>query len=225
LDVDTDHLAASRKSRKKHVPSLVLDHITVTAPTLADGVRHVRDHLGVDVPQGGAHLQMGTHNHLMRLGADEFLEIISVNPVAPAPSRPRWFALDAEQPRPRLATWVLRTADLNASLAKSGVNIGEPTMITRGSLSWMISVPADGSMPYGGAHPTFIMWPMTPPPGANMPNLRCRLVRLTIEHPSATEIKERLRPVFSDKRVHLIEGPTLRLTAEIETPSGTRVLQ
>jgi hypothetical protein len=48
---------------------LYLDHLTVAALTVDEGVDHVRRSLGVVMPPGGAHPLMGTHNHLMRLGA------------------------------------------------------------------------------------------------------------------------------------------------------------
>ena len=47
---------------------------------------------------GGEHPRMGTHNLLLRLGDSVFLEVLSPNPDAPPPSRPRWFGLDALRP-------------------------------------------------------------------------------------------------------------------------------
>lgn len=73
---------------------LALDHITVSARSLAEGVAAVELALGVRAPVGGTHPSMGTHNHLLRLGPSLFLEIIAINPEAPAPARPRWFGLD-----------------------------------------------------------------------------------------------------------------------------------
>jgi len=115
-------------------PKLALDHLAVTAPTLEEGGEHVRACLGIEVPPGGEHAQMGTHNRLMRLGEDEFLEIIAVDP--PAPGRPRWFGLDRYRfEPPRLRTWVARTPDLEASLASARPSVGVATEITRGSLT------------------------------------------------------------------------------------------
>jgi hypothetical protein len=42
---------------------LYLDHLTVAALTLDEGVEHVRRSLGV-MPPGGAHPLMGTHKSL-----------------------------------------------------------------------------------------------------------------------------------------------------------------
>ena len=60
---------------------------------------------------------MGTHNSVLRLGEAMYLEIIAVNPVAPRPSRPRWFELDRLETdsAPRLTTWIARTHDIHAA--------------------------------------------------------------------------------------------------------------
>ena len=73
---------------------LKLDHLTVIAPSLAEGVAHVRACLDLDVPFGQRHAYMGTHNHLLRLGDAVYLEIVALDPGAPPPGRPRWFGLD-----------------------------------------------------------------------------------------------------------------------------------
>jgi hypothetical protein len=36
--------------------TLKLDHLTIIAPSLAEGVNHVRSCVDIDVPYGGAHL-------------------------------------------------------------------------------------------------------------------------------------------------------------------------
>ena len=54
--------------------TLALDHITIVAPTLEEGAGHVHDQIGIDMPAGGRHPEMGTHNLLLRLGDDVFLE-------------------------------------------------------------------------------------------------------------------------------------------------------
>ena len=71
----------------------VLDHLAVVAPTLAEGLAHIRERLGLDIPEGGRHREMGTRNHLLRLGDALFLEGIGVDPEAPYPARLRWFGL------------------------------------------------------------------------------------------------------------------------------------
>ena len=71
-----------------------LDHIVIGAKTLEQGVVFVKNVMGVEMPFGGVHRQMGTHNHLMQLGKDVFLEVIAVDPDGDRIERPRWYGLD-----------------------------------------------------------------------------------------------------------------------------------
>jgi hypothetical protein len=95
-----------------------MDHMTITAPSLAAGVEYVRQTLAVTPQVGGEHPSMGTHNYFLRLGEKFYLEILSVDPEAPRPSRARWFQLDEpDSDRPvHLATWIVRTDDIRAAI-------------------------------------------------------------------------------------------------------------
>ena len=204
----------------------VLDHITVAALTLEQGVAHVRDALNVEMPFGGSHLLMGTHNCLMQLGEGVFLEVIAPDP-AVTPQRKRWFGLDDPAMRarlehsPQLITWVARVPDL---VRASDVTPGEVISVTRGDLSWLITVPRDGSMPFDGAYPTLIEWPAGPHPSVRMADLDCRLERLAIEHPDGAHLSLELDSIVTDERIVVSTGDTVRFRASIRTPHGLRML-
>lgn len=212
----------------RHTP-LALDHLVVAAPSVEAGVAHVRERLGVTLPAGGKHPLMGTKNRLMRLGDALFLEIIAIDPEAPVPGRPRWFDLDRRgDAPPRLEHWLLGTPDLDATLAEAreaGEALGgEPLHQTRGELSWRIAVPADGSLPLGGAFPSFLQWPDGPHPAGRMAGLGCALVRLDVEHPDAARIEAFLDGRLDDERVRANVGPAALLRASFTTPDGVRTL-
>ncbi len=76
------------------MPRCLIDHIVITAPDLAAGVEFIRRSLGVMPQVGGEHPLMGTHDYFLKLGEKVYLEVISVNPDAARPARPRWFQLD-----------------------------------------------------------------------------------------------------------------------------------
>jgi TusA-related sulfurtransferase len=206
-----------------------LDHLTVAAQTLVQGVAYVQRALGVTVPSGGAHPLMATHNCLMQLGESVFLEIIAPDPAA-SPHRPRWFSLDDPrmqarlQRSPQLISWVVRVSDLGLALSEIGSSVGEAVRVTRGSLSWLISVPPDGSMPYGGAFPTLIEWPPGAHPTSRMIDLNCGLEHLAIVHPEGGRLAAALDPVFRDERVSISNGAAVQLRATIKTPVGLREL-
>jgi hypothetical protein len=206
-----------------------LDHLTVAALTLEQGVEHVRRCLGVVVPSGGKHPLMGTHNCLMRLGEGVFLEIIAPDPAA-TPQRTRWFSLDDSDMRarlkdtPQLISWVVRVPDLKTALQGTDKAVGQAVPLTRGSLSWLISVPRDGSMPSGGAFPTLIEWPQGPHPASQMADLGCRFEHLAIGHPEGADLARSLAALFRDDRVTISSDATVRLRATIKTPDGLREL-
>ena len=100
-----------------------LDHLVITAPSVETGIHYVQQTLGVGMERGGRHPRMGTHNALLRLGDDVYLEVIAVDPGAPPPERPRWFELDRPG-RPRLAGWVARTDDIARVHGRLGNALG-----------------------------------------------------------------------------------------------------
>jgi hypothetical protein len=208
---------------------MVLDHLTVAALTLEQGVAHVERALGVVVPPGGDHPLMATHNHLMRLGEGVFLEIIAPD-FRVTPKRPRWFALDDSRMRarlersPQLIGWVARVPDLPRALREIDGMVGESVRVSRGSLSWLISVPPDGSLPLDGALPTLIEWPEGPHPSSRMTDLDCRLERLDIVHQEGARVADALASVFDDSRVVISSGNAPRIRAMIATPGGQREL-
>ena len=80
-----------------------IDHFAVGAQTLEQGVAALRAALGVEVPRGGKHGAMSTHNCVMQAGNESFLEILAIDPDAPAPGRARWFSMDDPKTKARLA--------------------------------------------------------------------------------------------------------------------------
>ena len=206
-----------------------IDHITITAPTLAAGAERVRQALGVAPQVGGEHPRMATHNLLLRLGDSLFLEVIAPNPAAPAPARPRWFALDTLQPgaEPVLSNWVARTADIRASAAACSEALGAVEPMSRGALDWLITIPADGSLPLGGIAPALIEWQAVPHPAAKLIDHGLSLVRLELFHPEPERISHLLGSIdFAGPLSVLPSGDrrSARLVAHIDTPQGRRLL-
>jgi hypothetical protein len=210
---------------------LQLDHLTVIAPSLADGVAHVRDCLGLDMPYGRVHPDMGTHNHLLRLGADVYLEVIAVNPNVPPPPRQRWFGLDdthyiqrAWASGSRLRGWVARTADIDAVLPEHESILGAKTRLSGGTSFYFFSVPPGGALPLGGVAPSVIDRGGRPPTVAAMADLGARLRRLIIEHPDPAEVTALYEKLRIENPPVVRKGDAFRYRAEIETPSGLKEL-
>ena len=210
---------------------LQLDHLTVIAPSLAEGVAHVRTCLDIDVPFGRQHQDMGTHNHLLRLGDSVYLEIIAANPEAPRPMRPRWFGLDDQNAVRaawdngfRLRGWVARTIDINSVLSKHEGILGKKTQLTRAGSFYFFSIPPDGSLPLGGVAPSVIDRAGHPPSVASMADFGAKLRTVVIEHPNPDQVADLYGELSIDTPPEIRQGEYLRYRAMIHTRHGLREL-
>jgi hypothetical protein len=165
----------------------------------------------------------------MSLGDGIFLELIAPDP-AVEPQRRRWFNLDDPAMRarlkntPRIISWVIRVPDLRQALREVDTAAGDAVRVARGELSWLISVPPDGSMPLDGAYPTLIEWPPGPHPSSRMADLGCRLERFSVVHPEGAWLSRALDDVLVDDRLLVGTGGAFEIRATIRTPAGRREL-
>ena len=194
---------------------LLLDHLAVTCTDLATGTAWVEYQLGVKMQPGGTHIRYGTHNTLLGLGDDLYLEVIAANPNAAPFEGPRWFGLDNFTGPPRLGNWICQTDSFDPIA-------GPPMALTRGDLRWQLTVPKDGSLPYDGAYPTLIKWADgTHHPAKRLTESGCRLTQFTIQHPDADKISTLID--LPDARISFTTGAP-RFYASFDTPNGPRTL-
>ncbi|WP_431281501.1 VOC family protein [Humitalea sp. 24SJ18S-53] len=203
--------------------TLHFDHLAIGAQTLAEGEDWVESVLGVAMGPGGVHPRMGTHNRLLKVGPRRYLEVIAVDPAAEAPTRPRWFGLDTPPARPRILGWVARCVDIAAVAARSPLPLGTPEAMSRGALSWQITIAADGRPPAGGALPSLIEWPEGVHPADGMAETGVSLVALTIAHPEPVRIEAALAAMDWQAEgglVQVSQGERVALSASFLTPRG-----
>jgi hypothetical protein len=206
-----------------------IDHIAVTAASLEAGAEYVVRALGVRPQAGGEHQRMGTHNLVLRLGDFTYLEVIAPNPEAPRPQRPRWFALDNPNAvaLPRLATWIVRTTNIQKALVALPEALGQIEPMSRGALNWLITVPSDGSLPLGGVAPALIEWQVPAHPASRMQDVGCSLVRIELFYPEPKRLLALLGALGLQKPVHVSEiaaAASPFLLAHIRTPHGVRII-
>lgn len=211
------------------MPATTLDHIVVTAPNLKSGVEWVRDALDATPEYGGMHPRMGTHNCLLNLGDQTYLEVIAPDPNAPQPKRPRWFELDnlERDSIPRLAAWVARTTDVKGTVSASSEPLGVIEPMSRGDLNWLITVTDDGALTLGGIAPILIEWRSPTHPSAGMRESGCKLLRLELQHPEAERVENLLRSIGMESNVGvkpLPAGTVPRLMATVRTSRGDKSL-
>jgi hypothetical protein len=210
---------------------LKLDHLTVIAPTLSEGVAHVRACLDLDVPFGQRHVYMGTYNHLLQLGDMVYLEIIALDPDAQAPARARWFGLDNKKAvmadwaaGRRLRGWVARTDVMDAVVAGRENIFGRKTALPWTNSSFDFAIPDDGSLPLDGAVPSIIDRRGKARSTANIADLGARLKSFSLQHPEATSLSVLYQTLGIDRSPLIVQGSDLRYRAQIETPAGVREL-
>jgi hypothetical protein len=201
-----------------------IDHIAITAPTLEAGAELVYRSLGVKPQKGGQHPRMGTHNLLLRLGNSVYLEVISPDPAAKSPERPRWFALDeinTETP-PKLKTWVVRTEDIYSTAKICSEPVGEIEAMSRGENNWLITIPKDGSIPIVGGAPALIQWQVESHPATQLEDHGLSLVKLQIFHPEPGRLSNFMSSVHLQGPVEVLKGNKTKIVAHIETSQGIR---
>ena len=210
------------------------DHLVIGAADLEQGVAYIKDQLGIDIPFGGVHITMGTHNHLVQLGNEVFLEIIAVNPEIDAPESPRWYGLDDPfilakiQQQATLLAWVVNTESITNTMQGSQFSFGEATLVTRGDLSWHFGIPDDGRLLAGGMLPYIIEWHSELHPSEKMADLGCRFQQLDIYHPNPIWLTSILESIGADTLVNVIalgRGQAPYLEAIIDTPKGIKHLR
>ena len=179
-------------------PMLTLDHLIVTAPDLETGTAWAEAQLGVPLGPGGRHDLMGTHNRLLSLGPELYLEVIAIEPGAlPAPMA-RWYGLDDGPTQPRLSHWACRCDDLKAALAAAPTGHGTVTDLARGELRWQMAV--TDHLPFDDAYPALLSW-QSAFPGPMLPDQNARLSKLIVTHPQASDLRDSLDDQFTDPRV------------------------
>lgn len=210
---------------------LTLDHLTVIAPSLEEGARHIRDSLGLDVPFGTRHPYMGTYNHRLMLGGAVYLEVIAVDPDGLPPARARWFGLDDpvqvrrdwDQGR-RLRGWVANTSTLATVLARHANIFGTEVPLPPEDPSFAFTLLASGGLPLDGAAPSIIDHRGDTSHIPTIPDLGARLRAFTLEHPDPDHIAALYRALGIAQAPVVRPGPVLRYRASIETPHDLRHL-
>jgi len=206
-----------------------IDHFAVGAASLEQGIKAMRDALGVELEPGSKHDLMSTHNCVMQAGNESFFELIAVDPKAPKPNRTRWFTLDDPTTTERLATrpralcWVVNTDDLDAVVAASPVPLGEIVTFTRGDRSWRLTVPADGHLPGEGLLPAFIEWSPGPHPSTAQRDLGIRLTKIQINHPAPQTIKTILE-TLQVSHLASVDSGDKGLSFVLQTPGGQVII-
>jgi hypothetical protein len=204
---------------------MLIDHLVYGAPDLAAAVADVEERLGLRAQAGGRHIGLGTHNALLALGPQTYLEIIAPDPGQPDPSVPRPFGLDGVS-RSGLVGWAIARQDIDAAVAdarRHGYDPGEVASMQRAGpagavLRWRSTL---NVMP-GSLVPFLISWGDTEHPARSAPR-GLILESFHLEHPDPASLAPPLSALGADVQVRPATAPAL--VAHIRGPNGSRVLR
>ena len=212
-----------------------LDHIVVAAQTLADGRAWARETLGVEAVGGGRHDGLATHNILLKLDGNRYLEIIAIDPEAGAPNFPRWFGLDTSEVRehiahgPRLIAWVARCAGAPEAIEQLAQTKDYAARVVRAAsradFRWRFAFTSDGARVARGTLPHLIQWDCAHHPCDRLPDTEVSLTALMLGAPEPEGLAGLLEELrFSSAVVQVGQSTGAQLVAVLQTPNGRVVL-
>ena len=204
---------------------MLIDHLVYAAPDLTAAVAEIEERFGVRAQAGGQHIGLGTHNALLALGAQTYLEIIAPDPGQPEPPVPRPFGVDAVS-RGGLVSWALACDDIDAAVAGARSHGYDPGEVADGQraaptgtvLRWRLTHNAVA----GSLIPFLISWGDTEHPARSAPQ-GLILEAFHAEHPDPPSLAPLLTALGAD--VEIRPAASAALVARLSGPNGSKVLR
>jgi len=119
-----------------------LDHIVFGARSLEEGTNFIEKKLDIKLSEVGYHDFMGTHNRVVKVDKDIYLEVIAIDPSLKSPNQNRWFNLDNPilqkklEYSPQMIGYVIETKD--KEILK---HFCAPIKASRGNYKWNFAMP------------------------------------------------------------------------------------
>ena len=202
-----------------------LDHLLWEELRLSEAEKRFAEATGVTPAFGGAHPGMGTHNSLLSLGRETYLELVALDPAHPESAG----LLEKTLPgfTPRLFTFSVRAYDLTLVerlVHDAGLNIASVHDVSRLSpeghaLEWRIVVV--GGHDFGPFVPFFTRCGDMVHPSQSSPQ-GCELLEFSVGHPDHHELSRTYKALRVNVPVFGSEHPQLR--AVLATPKGVVTL-
>ena len=119
-----------------------LDHIVFGARSLEEGTNFIEKKLDIKLSEVGYHDFMGTHNRVVKVDKDIYLEVIAIDPSSKSPNENRWFNLDNPKLQkkleysPQMIGYVIEAKD--KEILK---HFCTPIKASRGNYKWNFAMP------------------------------------------------------------------------------------
>lgn len=211
----------SRQWRRR----LRIDHIIYAAPDLEAAVDDIHGRLGVRAAGGGQHTGQGTHNKLLALGSQTYLEIIAPDPRQSAPAAPRPYGVDGIA-HPGVVGWALACDDIEDALRRARANGFDPGDVVEGHrqtdtgdvLRWRVT----GNALSAGIVPFLISWGQTQHPATASP-AGLTLESIHVEHPDPDRVLADLHALGA--RVEVRPASESAVVVRLNGPNGRHELR
>lgn len=199
-----------------------IDHLVYVVKDLHEGIEILEQKLGVAPVYGGRHETFGTHNALVGLGQNCYLEILAPDPANTSVEKPRWMGVDLTS-EPVLARWAIVSGNIKkhaSLLEKVNPEMGQikPGMRKRADgsiLKWQLSVPLP--TPVIEIIPFIIDWQGSVHPAENLDNV-CSVHSFELEHPNPDHCQFLFKDLSIDLEIQKGNSPLIR--ARLQTPNG-----
>ena len=199
-----------------------VDHLVYAVPILEKGITEIEEKLGVAPVLGGQHRSQGTHNALVHLGRNCYLEIIAPDPTNDTFTGQRWMGIDLVT-IPKITRWAVKSSDLDRDRAylstvdpRLGDLKGGARKKTDGTkLIWKASITLPE--PEVELLPFIIDWKGKEHPTKSLPQV-CKLIELRGMHPTPYMAEAAVHSLNIDMKMGVADQPVI--TALIQTPNG-----
>ena len=202
-----------------------VDHLVYCVPHLPEGIARLETLLGVKAVIGGVHKTKGTHNALISLGHQCYLEVLAIDPSSQVEG-PRWMGIDYIS-KPKLTRWAVQSESIqqdanifqsyNANLSQ--VSQGQRQTPDGQLLKWAMTLPS--AHPEIELMPFLIDWSESQHhPADNLPK-QCSLANLILSGPKNKVLKDGLENLLNvGGDFSRIDSEVVSITATISTPLG-----
>ena len=217
---------------------LKLDHLVYGVPDLSEAIDDFEKRLGLSPMLGGRHAGLGTHNAILPLEAEAYIELIASDPDGPTPKQSRPFGLDTLC-EPRLVTWAVRSRAIETDVQHAREQGFDPGIVFTMSrtepdgetLEWKLSLL---QKPFGdGLVPFVIDWGKSRHPAATPrspsedrthdstddPTSHGKLSAFSATHPNPAPIRAALHALGVSLDIQ--PGTIARLSARLTGPAGS----
>jgi len=199
-----------------------VDHIVYAFRNLDEGIKHVQSLTGAIPIKGGEHLEFGTHNALLSIGSNCYLELIAPDYNNSFRGK-RWMSVD-QISRPTITRWSINSNDINSDAEKLGsiqtdlgeIINGQRSLSDNTTLKWKMTRPSSNKTI--GTLPFLLDWSQSNFHPCDKLEKKCKLISVKIKTQNHKSLKSILGSTAN--KIQIITSNTDEINLTLDTPNG-----